>query len=72
MIGRVMESLRNQKGKVGRLRPTSVYHAAKRHRDAMDLARGISKDWTIAQRTLGRLELIGVSYYALMMDKNDT
>ena len=37
----------------------------------MDLAHGISKDWTIAQRTLGRLEVLGVSYYALMTDKND-
>ena len=37
----------------------------------MDLACGISKDWTIAQRTLGKLEVLGVSYYALMMDKND-
>ena len=62
VIGRVMESLRNQKGKVGRLRPRSVYHAAQQHRDAMDLARGISKDWTIAQRILGRLEVLGVAY----------
>ena len=37
----------------------------------MDLARGISKDWTIAQKTLAALEMMGVSYYALMMDKND-
>ena len=72
VIGRTMDSFRSQKGKCGRLRSRSVYHAAQRHRDAMDLARGISKDWTIAQRTLRRLEVLGVSYYALMMDKNDT
>ena len=71
VIGRVMECLRTQKGKVGRLRPKSVYYAAQKHRDAIDLACGISKDWTIAQKTLGRLEVLGVSYYALMMDKND-
>ena len=47
----------------------SVYHAALRHRDTMDLACGISKDWTMAERTLGKLEVLGVSYYALMMDK---
>ena len=69
VIGRVMECLRTQKGKVGRLRPKSVYYAAQKHRDAIDLARGISKDWTIAQKTLAKLEMMGVSYYALMFDK---
>ena len=69
VIGRVMESLRIQKGKVRRLRPKAVYHAAQKHRDAIDLACGISKDWTIAQKTLAKLEMMGVSYYALIFDK---
>ena len=71
VIGRVMESLRIQKGKVGQLRPRSLSNAAQKHRDAIDLAHGIEKDWTIAQKTLAKLEVMGVSYYALMFDKKD-
>ena len=69
VIGRVMECLRTQKGKVGRLRPKSAYYAAQKHRDAIDVACGISKDWIIAQKTLAKLEMMGMSCYALMFDK---
>ena len=60
-----------KKGKCGRLRLKSDYCAAQRHRDAIDLARGIAKDWIMAQRTLAKLEALGASYYALMMDKSN-
>ena len=71
VIGRVMECLRAQKGKCGRFRSMNVYNAAQRYRDALDLAQGISKDWSVAQKTIAQLEALGVSYYALMMDKHD-
>ena len=49
----------------------NVYNAAQRHREAINLAQGISKDWSVAQKTIAQLEALGVSYYALMMDKHD-
>ena len=71
VIGRVMECLREQKGQRGRFRSKNVSNAANRHRAAIDLAMGIEKDWKTAQRTITKLEKLGISYYALYMDKND-
>ena len=71
IIGRIMESLRSQKGRTGRLLPATVHHAAKRHQEAMDLISGISKHWSVAEKTIAQLEVQGISYYALMMDKHD-
>ena len=71
VIGRIMDSLREQKGLHGRFRSKTVYNTAQRHSDAIDLARGIDKKWSNAKVTIAQLEAIGVSYYALMMDKND-
>ena len=71
IIGRIMEALRSQKGRTGRLLPATVHHAAKRHQEAMDLISGISKHWSVAEKTIAQLEVQGISYYALMMDKHD-
>ena len=72
IIGRIMEAVRSQKGRTGRLLPTTIHNAAKRHSEAMDLLSGISKHWSVAEKTIAQLEVQGISYYALMMDKHDT
>ena len=36
----------------------------------MDLAAGIDKDWSIAQKTIEKLNMMGVSHVVLVMQKD--
>ena len=49
--------------------PKTINNIAKKHAAIMDLAHGIDRNWTTAQKTLHKLNELGVSHVALVMEK---
>ena len=71
IISRVMQTVRDKKGRKGRILTRNIVNAKQKYRREMDLLLKISPDWSVAQKTIGFLEANNISYYALIMDKSD-
>ena len=69
-LAEVFNQMRHESGKKGEFLPKTINNIAKKQQAIMDLALGIDKDWTTAQKTLHKLNELGVSHVALVMGKD--
>ena len=49
----------------------TVKHLLQKTSLDIDFIMGVTRDWTIARKTIKRLQMMNVSYIALVMDSND-
>ena len=69
-LAEVFNQMRHESGKKGEFLPKTINNIAKKQQAIMDLALGIDKDWTTAQKTLHKLNELGVSHVVLVMGKD--
>ena len=70
-VTRVMNELRKNNGIIGIVQKRTVKHLLQKTRLDIDFIMGVTRDWTIARKTIKRLQMMNVSYIALVMDSND-
>ena len=70
-LHRVANILRRSNGKIGDLKKQTIKNLIRKSQLKLEMVQGISRKWSYAQKTMRQLEEMGVSYCALIMDKND-
>ena len=51
-IGTIMEAARKKKGKPGQFLSQSIASASNKYREEMEVLKGMSKDWSVAQKSI--------------------
>ena len=69
-LAEVFNQMQHDSGKKGEFLPKTINNIAKKHEAIMDLAHGIDKNRTTAQKTLHKLNEFGVSHVVLVMGKD--
>ena len=67
----VLTSLRKRQGMLGVIRTKTLDNLAAKNHGNLDFLLGVSRKWSVAERTIRHLQRIRASWCALVMDKND-
>ena len=54
-IGTIMDAVRNKKGKPGTFLSRSIANASQKYREDMEVLKGMSKDWSVAKKSIWEL-----------------
>ena len=71
VVTHVMNEIRKKNGDYGRLKLHTLRNLLRKHKVNLEFLQGIGPNWTIAKETIQRLQCMGVSYIALVLDHDD-
>ena len=71
VVTRVMNKIWQKKGAVGHLKIHTLRQMLRKHNINLEFLQGIDPNWTIAEKTIKRLQVLGVSYIALVSEPDD-
>lgn len=71
VVTRVMNEIRKKNGDYGRLKLYTLRNLLRKHKVNLEFLQGIDPNWTISEKTIQRLQCMGISYIALVSEPDD-